>query len=395
MAGTYKPNNAGEEGIIDFITYSSYNGSLLGIPTCDGLIDGIPNTNAFGGAIILNNYYQKDYITFTIYNICNIWAINGFGSDGGGCQGNPINLYKLLENGSKGELIYTSKENRSVDIWYVLIPSLQAGSYYLENALGYPGREGGYCIWKEWFIENCSKKLYSIVDTSNETVYGMNNNVFTKLTDKWSTLNDDEKVSLFDSTNSKTATIEDLSKIGKFKILSFAKVDTLQSVTLTIVPKDQLIKPKGLISIESFEGIDKASLTVDISGSGSLKMLVTNDNKTYQTYDFTNKVWQVIDHTDLNNVKIIGIEATMLTTIDRTAWDALTTGKAGIGFAYLLCIEDTADTCAVDKLDMQVDMKGSWDKAIQGTDYKYGYPRNNILRVQLLANGDYKINYQK
>lgn len=38
---------------------------------------------------------------------------------------------------------------------------------------------------------------------------------------------------------------------------------------------------------------------------------------------------------------------------------------------------------------------GSWNKAVHGTDYTYGYPANDILRVNILADGDYKINYVK
>lgn len=34
-----------------------------------------------------------------------------------------------------------------------------------------------------------------------------------------------------------------------------------------------------------------------------------------------------------------------------------------------------------------------WNKAVYNTDVTYGYPSNDILKIQILANGDYKINY--
>lgn len=229
----------------------------------------------------------------------------------------------------------------------------------------------------------------------NNEAYGVKDGVLQKLSDNWLTLSNNEKINVFKSTNSISASLTDLQSLGKFKKATYQEDDISKPYTFTAIPKDQLILPKGLISVESFEGIDKVTLTYTLSGGGALKILVTTDNATYQAYDFSAGAWQVIDHTKLDTVKASSIDAAQLGNINRAGWDALTTGKVGIGFAYLLCIEDTTDTCAVDKLDLQVDMKGSWDKAIHGTDYKYGYPRNNILRVQLLSNGDYKINYQK
>ena len=38
-------------------------------------------------------------------------------------------------------------------------------------------------------------------------------------------------------------------------------------------------------------------------------------------------------------------------------------------------------------------MKGEWNSAIKGTDFSYGYPANDRLKVTLLTTGNYKINY--
>ena len=436
---------------------------------------------------------------------------------------------------------------------------------------------------------------------AQDGIYGVKNNVFTKITDNFNSITDTEKVALFKATDYNTPTVNELSSIGKFKVLSYAESNEHIKCSIIGVPKNQMVLPNGLINLESFEGIDKATLGVNIksinqsinmrfnerginglnkelwsnsgvtfdepgvfgnksakigktnyltaqdnekwnfgaddftialwvkpyallergaiiaqrsdagqygpiqiglsptgfyiyaskatgvwdidkdiafpveqnvwyhvalirkgntltfyvngtdlytttltgsfsdfsnpmrignSGSSGLygatcylddivfvkkalwssnftlpstylldylciKLLVTNDNKTFLAYDFTTQVWQIVDHTNLAKVKLFGIDVANLKDIDRTAWDKITAGKIGIGFAYMLSIEDTTDTCEVDKLELQVDMKGSWNKAIHGTDYNYGYPKNNILRVSLLTNGDYKINYSE
>ena len=182
--------------------------------------------------------------------------------------------------------------------------------------------------------------------------------------------------------------------MAKFKILSLSIIDTPYQSKITAVSNDQLVLPLGLINTQSFEGIDKVSIVSSVSGDGNCKIIVTEDLITYKTYDFESKAWQHINHNDVTQVEVSGIDIAQIQNIPRSAWDELNLTE-GIGFAYLLAQENTSDICKIDELTLQVDMKGSWDKAIHGTDYKYGYPQNNILRVQLLTNGDYKINYSE
>lgn len=413
----------------------------------------------------------------------------------------------------------------------------------------------------------------------------MSNGTFVKVANNWNALTDAEKIALFKATNYEVPTAAELATLGKFKVVSYAESDDQPICQIRAVPKDQLVLPKGLIAIDSFEGIDKATLTHDIKiggvniegrtwsstnvmttdgvfkngrafnfdgtsylsypdnadfnfgtddftisfwikgtastqaniaygtilsrygvnhklsaafnggnpyielsdaayhvankpildgnwnfvelirengifylyknleeilqvniatafdvGTGGTmigydmrssntyldaqvddmhvvngqairqqnipddyiatpvnapmaKILVTSDGQTYYTYDFDNLDWVVIDHTDIAAVKMGGIDIGKLADIDRNSWDKMTTSKTGIGFAYLLSMTSTADTCQVAQMDLQVDMKGSWNKALYGTDYKYGYPKNTLLRVTLMSDGDYKINY--
>ena len=102
-----------------------------------------------------------------------------------------------------------------------------------------------------------------------------------------------------------------------------------------------------------------------------------------------------IDHTDINAIKTNGISASSLNTITREQWDTLTVGKPGIGFAYLLTIEEVTDTCSIADISITADMKGSWRMPMPGTDYFYEYPLNDVLRINLNTDGSYKINYKE
>ena len=94
-------------------------------------------------------------------------------------------------------------------------------------------------------------------------------------------------------------------------------------------------------------------------------------------------------------VKTNGITPEVLSTITREKWDTLTVGKPGIGFAYLLTIEELTDTCSIADISITADMKGSWRMPIPGTDYFYEYPLNDILRINFNTDGSYKINYKE
>lgn len=217
--------------------------------------------------------------------------------------------------------------------------------------------------------------------------------VFTKLADNWDALTEAEKIALFESTDYEVPTIADLKALGKFKVLTLSDLPDQQTLQVRAVPKPQLVLPKGLISLDSFAGIKQVRTTATVSANASCRILVTTDLSSYYTYDAVTTQWTKVDVNDVSAITA-GIDAADLANIPATAWDVLTSGAKGIGFAYRLNIDQTADICEVDTLEMTVDMKGSWDMALPGTDYTYGYPLNTVLRVTLKTDGDYKINYE-
>lgn len=234
---------------------------------------------------------------------------------------------------------------------------------------------------------------YEIPDGCVSVYDAVRSNAFTKLTDNWSALTETEKTAMFEATNHEVPTLENLKTLDKFKVLTLSDLSDKQTLQVRAVPKPQLVLPKGLIPLDSFAGIKQMRATATMSTSAACWILVTTDLSSYYTYDAVTAQWNKVDITDVSAITK-GIEAADLANIPAVAWDTLVSGAKGIGFAYLLNIEQTADICEVDTLEMIVDMKGSWDMALPGTDYTYGYPLNTVLRVRLKTDGDYKINYE-
>ena len=215
--------------------------------------------------------------------------------------------------------------------------------------------------------------------------------VFKKLADSYTSLTMTEKKNLFIGSNYLKPTISELQGLGEFTCLSYS--DSNSAVfNIVGVPVDQLVIPTSLISISTFEGINSVSITNNVSNGGSVNIVVTTDMVTYYTYDFTNTKWITVN---LNkaDIKSSGLTLTSIGQITRNGWDKLTSSTSAIGFAYLLSKNNESDNVDIDKLTLNVDMKGSWNHAIYGTDVTYGYPLNNELKVTLLTNGSYKINY--
>lgn len=215
--------------------------------------------------------------------------------------------------------------------------------------------------------------------------------VFKKLADSYTSLTMAEKKNLFIGSNYLKPTISELQGLGEFACLTYSDSNSAK-FNIVGVPVDQLVIPTSLINISTFEGINSVSITNNVSNGGSVNIVVTTDMVTYYTYDFTNTKWITVN---LNkaDIKSSGLTLNSIGQITRNEWDKLTSSTSAIGFAYLLSKNNESDNVDIDKLTLNVDMKGSWNHAIYGTDVTYGYPLNNELKVTLLTNGSYKINY--
>ena len=204
----------------------------------------------------------------------------------------------------------------------------------------------------------------------------------------WNSLTDTEKESLFKGTNYKLPTIAELTALGKFKVAIYDDYSTQHKYQMKAVPLNQVVKPVKLISTKSFNNIDSITIASSVSTDAILKIAVTTDLKDYKVYNSSTGEWDVI-----SDIETEGRIPSDIASIPSSAWDILLKESEGIGFEYFLSITNISDTCKTDNLTLQVDMKGSWQSALKGTDFNYGYPANDQLKVVLLKDGSYKINY--
>lgn len=205
------------------------------------------------------------------------------------------------------------------------------------------------------------------------------------LANSYNGLTDQEKKDLFDGTNYIHATEADLRKLGKVKVLIADDYDTKHKFEIKAVPQDQTVTPKKLISVKGVKSIDNVTITSSVTANSNLRIAVSTDLNKYYAFHGS---WQ-----EVTNLATDGNTPAELASIASADWNTFIKDKDGIAFEYFLSIKNTSDECSTDKISMQIDMKGSWNGAIRGTDYKYGYSANDQLKVDLLKDGSYKINY--
>lgn len=185
-----------------------------------------------------------------------------------------------------------------------------------------------------------------------------------KVVENWAALSDEAKREAFLAYGMGMLTQpEKLKVLGKCRILAYSLSPAGKATAgFSAVPQDQLVRQKGLFSLETFKRLDKVALTSALQAEGVCTVLVTLDHKEYLTYDFELKVWKAADPSNLKAVRAHGIAPERLEEIDTAAWRTLTKGKSGLGFAYLVALDKTTDRCDVDRLALTVDVKGVWKK---------------------------------
>ena len=223
-------------------------------------------------------------------------------------------------------------------------------------------------------------------NTNSSDVYGVSNGTFQLLSSNWDSLSDTDKEAIFKSVdNSVQPTDVELRALGKFKVLIYDRGENNHQIELIAVPNKQVVTPTGLIPTSSFSHLNSVTITDNTAGNGVVGVAVTTDNKNYYTYSASG--WQQIQ-----DVATQSMTVSTLNSIQKADWDSFIANANGIGFAYVLDMGATTDTANVDNIVFNVDMSGTWKRALHGTDYDYAYS-NSTLTVDILTNGDYKINY--
>ena len=227
---------------------------------------------------------------------------------------------------------------------------------------------------------------------SLDTVWGIDSTAtFKQLATNWSSKSDNDKLALLESVKD-VSSVSELSTIGKFKVISMQETTPVTNTTVTAIPKTQTIYPTKLIKTSPFEKLNSVSITATSSGTGDIKIAVTTDLSTYKVWDKVTLAWIDIPKSD---IATRGMSVSDVSALTDTEWNMLVSYGVGDGIAFAYSLDITADTdiAEIDELTLNAEMRGSWNKAFHGTDYIYGYPFYDQLRVKLLTDGSYKINY--
>lgn len=219
--------------------------------------------------------------------------------------------------------------------------------------------------------------------------------VWKQLATDWGSLSDADKEALFAGTNGNIPTGADLLGLNStFRVAVLSKNTALPEFNITASPTDKLFIPTQLIG-STFDNLDSVNFTVSLDSSSIIRFAITKDLTTYYTYK--NGFVQMPSF-DLSAVLNDGATADDIKNITDAEWDAFygaTYGDEGIAFAFAISLGSASGVASVDDLTVTADLRGEWRRAIHGADYDYCYPSNDTLRVELLSDGNYKINYSK
>lgn len=81
-----------------------------------------------------------------------------------------------------------------------------------------------------------------------------------KVADNWDALSDTEKIALFEGASYAQPEIEDLRKLGKFKVVTYSKENEQLTCNIVATPKVQIVLPKDLLNIKQVEDITKITI---------------------------------------------------------------------------------------------------------------------------------------
>lgn len=219
--------------------------------------------------------------------------------------------------------------------------------------------------------------------------YLLSNNLYTgasltNLTNNWSGLTNAEKEALVPSFSEKIPSIQDLAIISPFRVLT--DDTSLSNVKVTGQPKPQIIEPTSLINTGAVSTVQSINITNTITDV-TVKFAITTDLTTYKVYDATQGDWVTSTNIEEDGMSIAQINA--LTP------EILALLDVSNGIAFKQCFIATSENASVElsEISAVVDIDGSWNQSVHGTDYSVTYPNKTTMSVRLLTNGDYIINY--
>lgn len=214
------------------------------------------------------------------------------------------------------------------------------------------------------------------------------------LANDWSTLTDTDKEALFIGTNYNKPTVAELQALGgKFKVAVYGADTAVPKTVVKAVPNNKLFVPVSLFG-SSFNTIDSMTVQAIVDVGTDIRFVFTKDLINYFT--FTSSGFTKVSSFDADTVLSEGMTKDTLSGISDLQWDTFfnaDNGDKGIAIAFAMSITDITDVAYLDNLRVTADMRGEWRKAVHGTDYDYAYPNNTVLKIEINADGNYKVNY--
>jgi hypothetical protein len=343
-----------------------------------------------------NEYNNYNYIACTHY-IGLSFAIKNYNN-------------KSVASGYSGESVFSDKKWHHVAVQYdgaeaqVYIDDVlnfknisSEGTGY-DNSSFYIGWSGSTpeCYIKGFRISSVARYPEPIPEPIlmlclyNNSIYGLNSGTYEPIIQNWNSLSDTEKINTFDvhGLDIYDSSVNLASIPGDFRVLAYSTSDMQLSATLTKLPKPQTVLPTSLISLKSYEYVDSVSITYTVSGNGIIKVAMTKDLSSYYVYSSGEFV-----EIDIDDIATDGNTPAEINSIPESDLHDFTSGVDGIAFAYYISISNTTDVAKLSEISIQADGKGVWKSAQPYTDFTYEYANNDLLRVNLITAGDYKINY--
>ena len=215
---------------------------------------------------------------------------------------------------------------------------------------------------------------------------------FMQLAENWENLTDNEKIALFQGTNNNTATSAQLRYFGNFKLYAYDSTSTNLPSAFRVngVHQNFVLTPRKLVGTVCNK-ISSMTITESISDTtnANIRYAITKDLEHY--YTLSSGSWLQIN-LSAYNILNDGLSSSDISSITSSVWEDFYDGDNGIALAIAFHETEETQTTAVSNISVTADIKGLWSKAEHTVDYTYGYT-SDTLHVDILTNGDYKINY--
>ncbi|MBT1488406.1 discoidin domain-containing protein [Dickeya dianthicola] len=166
-------------------------------------------------------------------------------------------------------------------------------------------------------------------------------------------------------------------------------------------PPPQIIIPKSLTSVRSWQMINSAQLSATLSGKGAVSVAVSRDLNNWVVWNGSS--WVSIgslsaDGNGANKLVSDGMSVSSLNQITTAQWALLFPNTNGVpdalAFALALNVPDpSGDNAAVDTLVLNVNNVSAWKKQTEAEVEIRWYP--DKVSFKTVAAGNYKLAYQQ